>query len=120
MATTVGVARSEDQAQLEPENSGVFHQSRTVWPNNVLDHRLGVEPLVHLDAVVKLEHRFIDLRRPSSILVSDLFVVAVIAISEGDAYLVLIPTRNQVPYKPDQCGNRMAMRCYTLGQNLSG
>ena len=55
MAITVGVARSEDHAQLEPENSGVFHQSRAVWPDDVLHHGLGVEPLVDLDAVVKLK-----------------------------------------------------------------
>ena len=94
MVTGAG-ARSEDNAQLEPENSGVLDQSGAVWSNNVLKHRLSIEPLVHLDAIIELEDRFVDLRRPSPFLVRDLFVLAVVAICEGDAYLVLISTRDQ-------------------------
>ena len=64
MVSRIGVARSEDNAQLEPENSGVLDQSRAVRPNDVLEEWLGVEPLVDLDAIIELKYCLVDLRRP--------------------------------------------------------
>jgi hypothetical protein len=50
----------KDDAELESEHGGILDQSGAVGPDDVLEHRLSVEALVDLNAVVKLEHRLID------------------------------------------------------------
>jgi hypothetical protein len=80
---------------LESENRGVLHESGAIRPDNVLEHRLGVEPLVHLDAIVKLQNRFVNLGWPPPALVGKLFVIAVVAVCESNPELVLVATRNE-------------------------
>jgi hypothetical protein len=58
-----------------------------------LEHGLGVEPLVHLDAVVEFQDRFVDLRGSPPALVGELLIVAVVAVGKGDTNLVLVAYR---------------------------
>jgi hypothetical protein len=45
---------SKDNAQLKSKDGGVLDEPSAIWPDNVLEQRLGVAPLVQLDAIVKL------------------------------------------------------------------
>src|ERR1700752_348458 len=85
----------EDHTQLEAKDGRVLDQAGAIGPDDILDNRLGVEPLVHLDAVVKLEHGLVDLGGASSFRVGDLLVEAVIAVGKGHPKLVLIAARNE-------------------------
>jgi hypothetical protein len=76
---------SEDRAQLESENGGVLYESGTIRPDNVLEQRLGIEPLVQLDAIIKLHNRFVSLDGPSPALVGKLLVIAVVAVCESNS-----------------------------------
>jgi len=62
----------EDQSQLGSLDGRVFDESGAIRSDDVLKHRLSVEPLVDLDAIIKLENRLVDLGRPPPSFVGDL------------------------------------------------
>lgn len=62
----------DDESQLESLDGRVFDESGAIRSDDVLKHRLSVEPLVDLDAIIKLENRLVDLGRPPPSFVGDL------------------------------------------------
>ena len=62
-----------------------FNEAGAIRPDDVLQHGLRVKPLVDLDAIVELQDRLVDLGCPSATLVGKLLIVAVVAVSEGNA-----------------------------------
>jgi hypothetical protein len=71
------------------------HESGSIWPDDVLEHWLGVEPFVHLDPIVELQDRFVSLDCPPPPLVGELLLIAVVAVCESNSELVLVATRNE-------------------------